>query len=206
MTMCEETGEFRSLGLPEPLLRAVEGLGFKAPMPIQAAAIPPLLAAEAPDCVALAATGTGKTCAYGLPLLARVQGEAASVQGLILAPTRELCLQIGEELARFAKHLAQVRVVACYGGAPIGQQIVKLERGAQVVVATPGRLCDLLRREAIALDSVRTCVLDEADEMLDLGFREELDFILERVPDSACLLYTSPSPRDGKLSRMPSSA
>ncbi|MGN0856150.1 MAG: DEAD/DEAH box helicase [Candidatus Spyradenecus sp.] len=185
MTMCEETGEFRSLGLPEPLLRAVEGLGFKAPMPIQAAAIPPLLAAEAPDCVALAATGTGKTCAYGLPLLARVQGEAASVQGLILAPTRELCLQIGEELARFAKHLTQVRVVACYGGAPIGQQIAKLERGAQVVVATPGRLCDLLRREAIALDTVRTCVLDEADEMLDLGFREELDFILERVPASA---------------------
>lgn len=193
--MNEQNGEFKTLGLPEPLLRAVEGLGFTAPMPIQAQAIPPLLAEAAPDCVALAATGTGKTCAYGLPLLARLDGEAPDVQGLILAPTRELCLQIGEELARFAKYLPQVRVAACYGGAPIGQQIARLERGAQVVVATPGRLCDLLRREAISLAAVRTCVLDEADEMLDLGFREELGFILERVPEAAAMwLFSATMP------------
>ncbi len=178
---------FKDLGLPEALLRAVEGLGFQEPMPIQAKAIPALSVEEAPDCVALAATGTGKTCAYGLPLLAHTIGEEATVQSLILAPTRELCLQIGEELARFAKYLPEVKVVACYGGAPIGQQIMKLERGAQVVVATPGRLCDLIRREAIALYAVKTCVLDEADEMLDLGFREELAFILGAVPEGAAM-------------------
>ncbi len=186
---------FKDLGLPEALLRAVEGLGFVEPMPIQAQAIPPLLVESPPDCVALAATGTGKTCAYGLPLLAAIDPTQHTVQGLILAPTRELCLQIGEELARFAKHLPEVRVVACYGGAPIGQQILKLERGAQVVVATPGRLCDLMRREAINLESVKACVLDEADEMLSLGFREELSFILEGVPEpSAMWLFSATMP------------
>lgn len=186
---------FSELGLPPALLKAVEGLGFAEPMPIQAQAIPPLLAEEAPDCVALAATGTGKTCAYGLPLLAHITEAEKTVQALVLAPTRELCLQIGEELARFAKFLPEVKVVACYGGAPIGQQIMKLERGAQVVVATPGRLCDLLRREAIHLDSVRTCVLDEADEMLDLGFRDELSMILEGVPEAAAMwLFSATMP------------
>lgn len=187
--------EFKDLGLPEALLRAVEGLGFAEPMPIQEQAIPPLLAEAPPDCVALAATGTGKTCAYGLPLLAHVKGEEKVPQALVLAPTRELCLQIGEELARFSKFLPEVRVVACYGGAPIGQQILKLGRGAQVVVATPGRLCDLLRREAVSLGAVRTCVLDEADEMLDMGFREELDFILEAVPEAAAMwLFSATMP------------
>ncbi len=188
---------FKDLGLPEALLRAVEGLGFVEPMPIQAKAIPPLLVEEAPDCVALAATGTGKTCAYGLPLLAHVAEAERVPQALILAPTRELCLQIGEEVARFAKFMPEVRVVACYGGAPIGQQIMKLARGAQVVVATPGRLCDLLRREAIVLDAVKTCVLDEADEMLDMGFREELDFILGAVPNTAAMwLFSATMPAE----------
>ncbi len=187
--------EFKDLGLPEALLRAVEGLGFSEPMPIQEQAIPPLLAETPPDCVALAATGTGKTCAYGLPLLAHLDGALKAPQALVLAPTRELCLQIGEELARFSKHLPEVRVVACYGGAPIGQQIQKLERGAQVVVATPGRLCDLLRREAVSLGEVCACVLDEADEMLDMGFREELDFILEAVPEAAAMwLFSATMP------------
>ena len=186
---------FETLGLPEALLRAVEGLGFREPMPIQAEAIPALLAEPPRDCVALAATGTGKTCAYGLPLLARVAGETPRPQALVLAPTRELCLQIGEELARFAKHLPEVKVAACYGGAPIGQQIRKIERGAQVIVATPGRLCDLLRREAIALGDVRVCVLDEADEMLDLGFRDELAFILAAVPEGAAMwLFSATMP------------
>ncbi len=186
---------FKDLGLPEPLLRAVEGLGFHEPMPIQAEAIPALLGEDPPDCVALAATGTGKTCAYGLPLLAHTVAEEGVVQSLILAPTRELCLQIGEELARFAKYLPEIKVVACYGGAPIGQQILKLSRGAQIVVATPGRLCDLIRREAIALETVKTCVLDEADEMLNLGFREELSFILDRVPEDAAMwLFSATMP------------
>ena len=175
------------MNLPEPLLRAVEGLGFSEPMPIQSQAIPPLLAENPPDCVALAATGTGKTCAYGLPLLAHLDDTVQGVQALVLAPTRELCLQIGEELARFAKHLPSAKVAACYGGAPIGQQIARLERGANVVVATPGRLCDLLRREAVVLSSVRTCILDEADEMLDMGFRDELSFILDAVPEEASM-------------------
>ena len=186
---------FKDLGLPEALLRAVEGLGFDEPMPIQAEAIPALLPDNPPDCVALAATGTGKTCAYGLPLLAHTDGEAANVQSLILAPTRELCLQIGEELVRFAKHLPAIKVVACYGGAPIGLQILKLQRGAQVVVATPGRLCDLIRREAVQLDNVKICVLDEADEMLNLGFRDELTFILDAVPEAASMwLFSATMP------------
>ena len=176
---------FSDLGLPQPLLQAVEGLGFSEPMPIQEQAIPALLADPVPDCIALAATGTGKTCAYGLPLLAHTDGDEKCVQSLILAPTRELCLQVGEELARFAKFLPEIKVTACYGGAPINQQITKLARGAQVVVATPGRLCDLMEREAIDLSTVRTCILDEADEMLNLGFREELSFILEEVPEEA---------------------
>lgn len=187
--------QFKDLGLPAPLLQAVEGLGFREPMPIQAAAIPVLMAETPPDCVALAATGTGKTCAYGLPLLAKIDAAVAAVQGVVLAPTRELCLQIGEELARFARHLPDVHVAACYGGAPIVQQIRRLERGAQAVVATPGRLCDLIRREAIRLDGVRVCVLDEADEMLDLGFREELDFILGQVSGtSAKWLFSATMP------------
>lgn len=187
-------GSFQDLGLPEALLKAVEGLGFREPMPIQERAIPALLG-EPRDCVALAATGTGKTCAYGLPLLARIDGALAKPQALILAPTRELCLQIGEELARFAKFLPEVKVAACYGGAPIGQQIRRLERGAQVVAATPGRLCDLLRRGAVSLEEVRVCVLDEADEMLDMGFREELTFILDATPDPAALwLFSATMP------------
>ena len=186
---------FQDLGLPEALLKAVEGLGFTEPMPIQAEAIPRLSAEPAPDCVALAATGTGKTCAYGLPLLARIDGASPRPQALILAPTRELCLQIGEELARFAKFLPEVHVAACYGGAPIGQQIRRLERGAQVVVATPGRLCDLIRRESISLADVRVCVLDEADEMLDMGFRDELTFILEATPEGAAMwLFSATMP------------
>lgn len=186
---------FKDLGLTEALLKAVEGLGFSEPMPIQEQAIPALIAPNPPDCVALAATGTGKTCAYGLPLLTHTQEEESAVQSLILAPTRELCLQIGEELARFSKYLPKIKVVACYGGAPIGQQIFKLERGAQVVVATPGRLCDLIRREAISLETIKICVLDEADEMLNLGFREELDFILNTVPEEASMwLFSATMP------------
>ncbi len=186
---------FKDLGLPSALLQAVEGLGFKEPMPIQEQAIPALLERPESDCVALAATGTGKTCAYGLPMLAQIVPEDEFVQGLVLAPTRELCLQIGEELARFSKHLPKVRVVACYGGASIVQQMQKLERGAQVVVATPGRLCDLLRREAIVLDGVSVTILDEADEMLNLGFKEELDFILDAVAEqSATWLFSATMP------------
>lgn len=186
---------FQELGLKEALLKAVEGLGFKDPMPIQEQAIPPLLVPDPPDCVALAATGTGKTCAYGLPLLTHTDESSEAVQSLILAPTRELCLQIGEELVRFSKYLPGMKVVACYGGAPIGQQIFKLERGAQVVVATPGRLCDLIRREAISLETIKTCILDEADEMLNLGFREELDFILNTVPETAAMwLFSATMP------------
>ena len=187
--------QFKELGLPEALLKAVDELGFSEPMPIQEKAIPPLLAENPPDCVALAATGTGKTCAYGLPILAHIQPEHHAPQALILSPTRELCLQISEELTRFAKFLPAVRIVACYGGSPIGAQIAKVEQGAQILVATPGRLCDLLRREVVALDALKICVLDEADEMLALGFRDELDAILDAVPEEVAMwLFSATMP------------
>ncbi len=183
--------QFIDLGLKPELLQAVTELGFKEPMPIQAEAIPLLLNPETKDFIGLAQTGTGKTCAFGLPLLQQVEPSDPATQALILSPTRELCLQIGEELARFARYLKGVQPVAVYGGAPIDQQIRKLQRGAQVIVATPGRLNDLIRRRAVNLSTVKVVVLDEADEMLDMGFKDELNTILDTVEDSAVWLFSA---------------
>lgn len=185
--------EFSELGLKEPLLQAVTELGFKSPMPIQEAAIPMLLAEKIPDFIGLAQTGTGKTCAYGLPLLQHIDAGSNATQGLILCPTRELCLQIGEELVRFSKYMKSVHTVAVYGGASIEQQIYKLRRGAQIIVATPGRLNDMIRRGAVDLTAVTITILDEADEMLDMGFQEELNAILETIPteQSATWLFSA---------------
>ncbi|HWS58933.1 MAG TPA: DEAD/DEAH box helicase [Actinotalea sp.] len=168
------------LGLPEPLLRAVLDLGFTRPTPIQAAAIPPLLAGR--DLTGVAQTGTGKTAAFGLPLLAAVDPGLGQVQALVLTPTRELAMQVAEALESFAVNLPGLGIVAVYGGSPFLPQQRALARGAQVVVGTPGRVMDHLDRHTLRFDAMRFVVLDEADEMLRMGFAEDVDTILSQAP------------------------
>ena len=186
---------FEGLGLAPTLLRAITELGFETPTPVQAQVIPRLLQGER-DMVGLAQTGTGKTAAFGLPLLQLTDVADSATQALVLCPTRELCLQIAKDLARFSKYTPGVRVVAVYGGASIDTQMRALRRGVHIIVATPGRLNDLLRRRAAKLAGVRRVVLDEADEMLNMGFQEELEAILKEVPDAArTLLFSATMPK-----------
>ena len=172
---------FETLGIRAEILRALADLGFENPTPVQEKTIPLLLTGEG-DMVALAQTGTGKTAAFGIPLLERIDKDQKLVQALVLAPTRELCVQITKDIEHFAKHLSGIKVVPVYGGANIREQIRGIQRGANVVVATPGRLIDLLERGAIDLGHVRVAVLDEADEMLNMGFQEDITTILDRTP------------------------
>ena len=173
---------FETLGLSAPLLEAIDDLGFERPSEVQQAAIPVLL--EAPtDMVALAQTGTGKTAAFGFPLLQLIDPSQRITQGLILAPTRELCLQIASELKQYAKYMPQVHIVAIYGGASIGEQARSLKKGAHIIVATPGRMQDMMRRELVSIAHISYCVLDEADEMLNMGFYEDICSILSETPD-----------------------
>jgi ATP-dependent RNA helicase DeaD len=173
---------FASFPLREELSRAISDLGFETPTPIQQKVIPQLIT-EPIDIIGLAQTGTGKTAAYGLPLLHHVDVSHRHAQCLVLSPTRELCMQIQEELTKYGDHIRGLRVTAVYGGVPIGGQIRELKTNPQVVVATPGRLIDLLERKAISLDQVQYVVLDEADEMLNMGFREDIDVILKNTPE-----------------------
>ena len=177
----EDTVTFASLGLPEEILAAVTDMGFRVPTPIQAAAIPPLL--ELRDVVGIAQTGTGKTAAFGLPLLAIVDADERDVQALVLAPTRELAMQSAQAIEDFAARTARLDVVPVYGGSPYGPQIGALKRGAQVVVGTPGRVIDLIDKGALDLSNVRMLVLDEADEMLRMGFAEDVETIASSAPD-----------------------
>jgi len=186
---------FRDLGLPATLLEAVEGLGFVTPSAIQAAAIPPLLAGR--DITGVAQTGTGKTAAFGLPLLSRVDPDLHKTQALVLTPTRELALQVAEAIESFASALTGVEVLAVYGGAPYLPQQRALQRGAQVVVGTPGRVIDHLERKNLVLDDVRFLALDEADEMLRMGFAEDVDTIFGAAPAErqvALFSATMPAP------------
>ncbi len=173
--------DFQELGLNAELVRAVSDLGFSTPMPIQTKAIPVLLKGRQ-DVVGLAQTGTGKTGAFGLPLLQRVDRSVPKPQAVILCPTRELCIQITEDLKQFSRHLHGVHTVAVYGGASIVDQMRRIKRGAQIIVATPGRLIDLLQRKAVNMTKVSVAVLDEADEMLNMGFKEDIDRILDALP------------------------
>lgn len=171
---------FEKLGLDEELLQAVAGMGFTEPTPIQAQSIPVLLQGEK-DFLGLAQTGTGKTAAFGLPLLQLIDSQKKHPQALIVCPTRELCMQITHELELFKKHKKGIQVVAVYGGASITQQIRDLKKGVQIVVATPGRLIDLIERKAIDLENIHYVILDEADEMLNMGFQEDVEFILKNA-------------------------
>lgn len=187
---------FEELGVERPLLDAIEELGFESPMPVQEKVIPHLLG-EGGDVVALAQTGTGKTAAFGLPVLQRVDSSNRATQALILSPTRELCLQIASDLADFSKYLPGVKVIPVYGGSSIESQIKSLRAGVQVIVATPGRLIDLINRGEVNLDDVHTVVLDEADEMLNMGFTDSINEILDHVPaNRKMLLFSATMPAD----------
>ena len=174
---------FEELGVSAEIRQAIEELGYEHPMPVQEEVIPYLLGVNN-DVVALAQTGTGKTAAYGLPVLQKIDAANSDTQALILSPTRELCLQIADDLENYSKYLPGVRVLPVYGGANIETQIRTLKKGVQVIVATPGRLIDLMERGAASLEHVENVVLDEADEMLSMGFSESIDAILAGVPEN----------------------
>lgn len=182
---------FEELGVSEPVRNAIEELGFVQPMPVQEEVIPYLLGTRN-DVIALAQTGTGKTAAFGIPLIQRINTEEKTTQAIVLSPTRELCLQITDDLNSFAKNIPHLHIVAVYGGASIETQIHELRHGAQIIVATPGRLIDLMHRGKAKLDNVSNVVLDEADEMLNMGFSESITEILSGVPaDRNTLLFSA---------------
>lgn len=187
---------FLNLGLDEDLLKAVQKMGFETPSEIQSKAIPQLLEKET-DLVALAQTGTGKTAAFGFPLLQKIDTKRKVVQGLIIAPTRELCLQITTELGKYAQFKKGTRIVAVYGGASVREQAESIKSGVQIVVATPGRLLDLIQRKMLRIDQIEYCVLDEADEMLNMGFYQDIKSILSYTPeDKLTWLFSATMPAE----------
>lgn len=175
-------GSFEELGLNENIISAIKELGFDNPMPVQEKIIPLLLQEKSDDIIALAQTGTGKTAAFGLPIIHNTDTKLKQVQYLIIAPTRELCLQIADDLKDFSAFNKQIRIAAVFGGSSMDRQIQKIKQGAQIISATPGRLLDLINRDVIDLKNVKAVVLDEADEMLNMGFKEELESILQNTP------------------------
>ncbi|SJZ32128.1 Cold-shock DEAD box protein A [Porphyromonas cangingivalis] len=187
---------FEALGISAPLCEAIKEMGFESPMPVQEAVIPHLLGGGI-DIIALAQTGTGKTAAFGLPILQNIDTSKRYPQALILSPTRELCVQIAKDLANYSKYLDDLNVVAVYGGASIELQMKQISKGVQIVVATPGRLLDLVRRGALDLSKISDVVLDEADEMLNMGFSESIDEILKEIPQERhMLLFSATMPEE----------
>ena len=186
---------FESMDLSSEILRAVQAMGFQEPSTVQAKTIPLMM--EGHDINAIAPTGTGKTCAFGIPMLEYVQLKDSRVQEIVLAPTRELALQIGEELTKLAKFIDGVRIAVIYGGQSISRQITALKRRPQIVIATPGRLLDHMQRGNIRLDAVHTMVLDEADEMLNMGFVKDVTKIIEAPPtDRQLVLFSATTNQD----------
>jgi ATP-dependent RNA helicase DeaD len=193
---------FEELGLDAKLVKAIQALGFTQPTPIQEQAIPVLLSGTK-DLVGLAQTGTGKTAAFGLPLLQLIDASKKHPQAMVVCPTRELCMQIVNELDQFKKFIPGMQVLAVYGGSSIGMQIRDLKRGVQIVVATPGRLIDLIERKAINLEQIQYVVLDEADEMLNMGFQDDIEFILKNTPKrEATWLFSAAHHRYEALKRL----
>ena len=182
--------KFEDLGFTPGILKAITELGFEEPMPVQKKVIP-LMLTESCDIIALAQTGTGKTAAFGLPLVQTTDPDSAKTQALILCPTRELCMQITGDLADYSKYTGKLKILAVYGGASIDNQIRALKAGVHIIVATPGRLIDLIGRRAAKLGAVHTVILDEADEMLNMGFLDSINEILEEVPEGRRTLLFS---------------
>ena len=179
------------------MLHGITEMGFESPMPVQEKVIPVLLGDEVRDVVALAQTGTGKTAAFGLPVIQRIDTSIRRPQALIIAPTRELCLQIAGDLADFSKYTPELSVLPVYGGSSIESQIRALRTGVQIIVATPGRLIDLINRGVVKLGDVHTVVLDEADEMLNMGFIDDINQILSHVPeDRRMLMFSATMPKE----------
>lgn len=181
---------FEELGVAPLILQAIEEMGYQSPMPVQEQVIP-LLLGEATDLIALAQTGTGKTAAFGLPLLQRINVKNVYPQALIMAPTRELCLQIAGDLADYAKYIPGIHITPVYGGANIEVQIRALRKGSHIIVATPGRLLDLINRRCISMDNIETVIMDEADEMLNMGFLDSINEILSYIPEERKMLLFS---------------
>ncbi|WP_074410050.1 MULTISPECIES: DEAD/DEAH box helicase [Aquimarina] len=188
--------KFEALGLGEAIIKAVNDMGFETPSEVQEKAIPILLK-EDTDIVALAQTGTGKTAAFGFPLIEKIDSSSRITQGLILSPTRELCLQITNELKNYSKYIPGLHTVAIYGGASITDQAKQIKRGAQIVVATPGRMQDMINRKMVDITNISYCVLDEADEMLNMGFYEDINTILSHTPkDKNTWLFSATMPKE----------
>ncbi len=187
---------FNETGLKPEILKAIAEMGFENPTPIQEQTIPHLINSTQ-DLVALAQTGTGKTAAFGLPLLHNISMQTRDIQGLVLCPTRELCLQITRDLENYSKYMTGLKTIAVYGGADITKQIRELKSGGQIVVGTPGRVNDLIRRKVLNVSAIRWMVLDEADEMLTMGFKDELDTILATTPsEKQTLLFSATMPSE----------
>lgn len=172
--------KYTESGLDKRIIKAVTEMGFSQMTPIQSQAIPVLL--EGHDIIGQAQTGTGKTAAFGIPIIQSVDPKERSVQAIILCPTRELAIQAANEIRRFSKYIGSIKVVPVYGGQDISGQIKLLKSGAQIVVGTPGRVMDHMKRKTLKFDSIKTVVLDEADEMLNMGFREDMETILKEMP------------------------
>lgn len=188
---------FRELGLSEEILRGIEELGFVEPMPIQEKVTPYLLGDGTEDLVALAQTGTGKTAGFGLPLLMLTNSKVNKIQALVLSPTRELCIQISNDLKKFAKYIDGMKIVPVYGGESIVTQFKQLDVPPQILVATPGRLIDLIERKKVDLSNIKHLVLDEADEMLNMGFQEDIERILQETPEERrTLLFSATMPKE----------
>lgn len=188
--------QFNELGIEDSILLAVQELGFERPTEIQEKTIPVVLN-QTTDLVALAQTGTGKTAAFGLPLLQYVNTKNKKAQSIILSPTRELCLQITSELKSYAKHNPKIKIVAVYGGASINEQAKQIKNGAQIIVATPGRTKDMIQRNLLHIDEIEVCVLDEADEMLNMGFYEDIKSILSHTPEEkSTWLFSATMPKE----------
>ena len=186
---------FEELGVSPEIRRAIEEMGYEQPMPVQEEVIPYLLG-ENNDVVALAQTGTGKTAAFGLPLIQKINVNNRIPQSLILCPTRELCLQIAGDLNDYSKYTDGLRVLPVYGGSSIESQIRALKRGVHIIVATPGRLLDLMERKTVSLATIQNVVMDEADEMLNMGFREDIEFVLSGVPEERqTVLFSATMPK-----------
>ena len=187
---------FSEIGLNRDILKAITDLGFENPTPIQQEAIPFVLSKET-DLIALAQTGTGKTAAFGLPIIQKIDNNRNQTQSIMLCPTRELCLQITKDLGTYSKYMKKLKVTAVYGGANIQTQIRSLNSGSQIIVGTPGRVIDLIKRKKLRLKDIDVVVLDEADEMLNMGFKDDLDTILAETPqEKQTLLFSATMPKE----------